>query len=550
MLKELAIQNFAIIDELKVVFKPELNIITGETGAGKSILLGALGLVLGKRADSSVLQNKEKKCIVEVLFDSPNEKLKAWLQDQEIDEQEDLILRREINNTGKSRAFINDTPVTLVQLKELTSLLVDLHQQFDTLELGEASIQREILDAMSDCLAETENYNQQYVQYAKLKKELELLKEQQLTAQKEKEYHQFLYDELIDASFKENELEQTEQELKLLNNSGAIATVLSAAVVMLKEGDAPVVQQLKSLLQKLLHYKDLNEHFSSITNRLQSTQIELADIASELNHLQNSITVDEQKLKEMNERIELGYKLQKKHGVNSTNALLETQKGLSKKIQYVVNLDDKILTKEKEKIFLQKQLDEAAKVIHLKREKEAVPLSIKINELLQKVGMPNAKLKVVLTESELNAFGKNEINFLFDANKSNRYEPIYKVASGGELSRLMLCIKSLVATKVHLPTMVFDEIDTGISGEAAKQVGILLKELSGNHQVITITHLPQIAAKANTHYFVYKTEENTGIKTRIKELNKVQQIETIAQMLSGKNFSESTLITAKEMVGI
>lgn len=548
MLKELAIQNFAIIDELKVVFEPELNIITGETGAGKSILLGALGLVLGKRADSSVLQNKEKKCIVEVLFDSPNEKLKAWLQDQEIDEQEDLILRREINNAGKSRAFINDTPVTLSQLKELTSLLVDLHQQFDTLELGEASFQREILDAMAGCVSETESYSLIFMQFAKLKKEIQLLKEQQHTAQKEKEYYQFLYDELTDASFKENELEQTEQELKLLNNSGAIATVLSEAVELLKEGDAPLVQQLKSLLQKLIHYKDLNEHFAAVTDRLQSTQIELADIASELDHLQNSIIVDEQKLLEMNERLELGYKLQKKHGANSTNALLLVQQELFNKLQFVMNLDDEILAKEKALFLLKQQLEKNAKAIHLKREKEAGPLSKKINDLLQKVGMPNARLKVELTESELNAFGKNEINFLFDANKSNRFEPISKVASGGELSRLMLCIKSLVASKVQLPTMVFDEIDTGISGEAAKQVGILLKELSGNHQVITITHLPQIAAKANTHYFVYKIEENSGIKTKIKVLNKEEQIETIAQMLSGENFTQASLVTAKEMV--
>ena len=548
MLKELAIQNFAIIDELKVVFEPELNIITGETGAGKSILLGALGLVLGKRADSSILQNKEKKCIVEVLFDSPNEKLKAWLQNQEIDEQEDLILRREINNAGKSRAFINDTPVTLSQLKELTSLLVDLHQQFDTLELGEASFQREILDAMAGSASETESYSLIFMQFAKLKKEIQLLKEQQLTAQKEKEYHQFLYDELTDASFKENELEQTEQELKLLNNSGAIAAVLSEAVVLLKEGDAPLVQQLKSLLQKLIHYKDLNEHFAAVTDRLQSSQIELADIASELDHLQNSITVDEQKLLEMNERIELGYKLQKKHGANSTNALLEMQQELFNKLQFVMNLDDEILAKEKALLLLKQQLEKDAKAIHLKREKEAGLLSKKINDLLQKVGMPNARLKVELTESELNAFGKNEINFLFDANKSNRFEPISKVASGGELSRLMLCIKSLVASKVQLPTMVFDEIDTGISGEAAKLVGILLKELSGNHQVITITHLPQIAAKANTHYFVYKIEENLGIKTKIKVLNKEEQIETIAQMLSGENFTQASLVTAKEMV--
>ena len=548
MLKELSIQNFAIIDELNVVFEPELNIISGETGAGKSILLGALGLVLGNRSDSSVLQNKEKKCIVEVLFDAPNKQLKNWLQYQEIDESEDLILRREINSTGKSRAFINDSPVTISQLKELTFFLVDLHQQFDTLELGTASFQREVLDAMAGCVTETENYNQRFVQFAKLKKETQVLKEQQLTALKEKEYHQFLYDELSDASFKENELEQTEQELKLLNNSGAIAAVLSDAVLLLKEGDAPLVQQLKSLLQKIIHYKDLNEHFSSVTNRLQSAQIELADIAAELDHLQNSITVDEQKLQQMNERLELGYKLQKKHGVKSTEALLIIQQELFNKLQLVINLEDAIHTKENALQLLLQQLEKAAKAIHLKREQEVVPFSKKINDLLQKVGMPNARLKIELIETSLHAFGNNEINFLFDANKSNRFEPISKVASGGELSRLMLCIKSLVASKVQLPTMVFDEIDTGISGEAAKQVGLLLKELSTNHQVITITHLPQIAAKATAHYYVYKTDEKSGVKTRIKLLNKVEQIETIAQMLSGENFTKASLVIAKEMV--
>jgi DNA repair protein RecN (Recombination protein N) len=549
MLQQLSIQNFAIIDELKVDFQPQLNTITGETGAGKSILLGALGLVLGKRADSSSLQNSEKKCVVEAVFSTAtHKKVNAWLKANEIDEEAELILRREITANGKSRAFINDTPVNLIQLKEITSMLVDLHQQFDTLELGDEDFQREVLDVLAGCDKEVEQYRLRYLQFAKLERSLQQLKEQQQQLQREQDYKQFLLDELTQASFSKNELEELDQELQLLSNAGSIATVLTDAVELLKDGDTPLVHQLKSLLQRLQTFKNVHADLTSITERLQSTQIELTDIASDLDHLQSSITVDETRMQRINERLEIGYKLQKKHNVQSTNELLQIQQELEDQVAVVLNMEQSIAEKEREKEKLRQQLEVEAALIHTRRMKQSGSLSKQVNALLQKIGMPNARLQVELLPTPLNQFGQDEIRFLFDANKSNRFEPISKVASGGELSRLMLCIKSLVAKSIALPTMLFDEIDTGISGEAAKQVGILLKELSTNHQVITITHLPQIAAKASAHYFVYKQEEKSGIKTRIRLLTKEEQVEAIAKMLSGEKPSDSSLVTAREMI--
>lgn len=547
MLKEVSIQNFAIIDELEVLFQPGLNIITGETGAGKSILLGALGLVLGDRADTNVLRNKEKKCVVEVLFDASSE-TQQWLETQDIDQGPEITLRREINSNGKSRAFINDTPATLQQLKQLAALLVDLHQQFDTLELGEAYFQREILDAMAGCSKEALAYNELYTHYVKEQRELELLVQQQLSAKKEKDYHRFLLDELEQASFRENELEEADQELKLLNNAGAISSALQEAVAVLNANETPVVQQIKSLLQRLQPYRQLNKQLEETMERLHTVHIELGDIANELDHLQNSVTIDQERMQQLNERIELGYKLQKKHGVHTTAELLELQEQLQNKLQDVMNLEESIAAKQQTVTAYKNQLQKAAAHLSAMRTKQAAPFAEKVNNLLAKVGMPNARLKAEVRTAALNAFGTDDIQFLFDANKSNRFEPIHKVASGGELSRLMLCIKSLVAQQMALPTMLFDEIDTGISGEAARQVGLLLKELSTKHQVITITHLPQIAAKATAHYHVYKQEEDTTIATRIRLLKKEEQIETIARMLSGEQLTPSSLKTAKELV--
>ncbi len=549
MLIHLSIKNFAIIEELETEFHNGFTAITGETGAGKSILLGALGLVLGDRADSSSLMNPGKKLVVEATFDIRNHPgVKQWLKEQQEEETEQLILRREIHTTGKSRAFINDSPVTVAQLKTLTAQLVDLHQQFDTLELGEESFQREVLDALCKQTAQTATYHQQYLHYARLQKELFALKESQEQASKERDYHQFLADELEQAHFQPGELEQLEQELKLLNSAETIAQVLSESVRLLQDGETPLLQQLKQVHNRIQHFTDILPSLQTLAERLQSAQIELADITGELDNLQQQTAFDEERMRVIEDRLELGYKLLKKHHLRTTEELLQLQQELNQKLEQQFNQQELILQKEKELDQLLHELKQQAEQIHKNRIAQQHPLEEKVNALLFKVGMPNARLKIEVCKTELNAYGNDEIDFLFDANKSNRFESIHKVASGGELSRLMLCIKSLVASVIELPTMVFDEIDTGISGEAAKQVGLLLKDLSQHHQVITITHLPQIAAKATHHFYVYKEEVKERIQTKIRLLNHDEQVEAIAKMLSGETITQSSLVTAKEMV--
>ena len=549
MLKKLHIENYAIIDEIEIDFSNRLNIITGETGAGKSILMGALSLILGERADTSALLNQDKKCFIEGIFTIDDKKdVEIFLKENDLEEADELVLRREISANGKSRAFINDSPATLQQLKQLASLLVDLHQQFDSLALGESDFQREVIDALANNLLTIESYQNLYRQWLQAKKELEELHLQKNNFTKEADYHQFLFDELNELGLRENELEELDNELKLLNNSEGIKTALSKVYFELKESELPIVQLLKQLSNQLQTYALLNENISNIIQRLQSSQIELQDIAEEADKINDSVNYDEKRIEIINEKLSNGYKLLKKHGVKTTNELLSIQNDLQKKLQAVLNIDESIITKEKEVFDLLKQLEEKANIISKARNKEANPLEEKVNRLLAQVGMPNAKLKVEIKDAGLNQFGKNTIEFLFDANKSNRFEPIRKVASGGELSRLMLCIKSLVAESIDLPTMIFDEIDTGISGEAAKQVGIIMKQLSAKRQVICITHQPQIAGKADAHFFVYKEIKADAIKTNIRLLNNDERIITIAQMLSGEKPTAAAIANAREMM--
>ncbi|MFY7878573.1 MAG: DNA repair protein RecN [Lacibacter sp.] len=549
MLKKLFIQNFAIIDRLEIDFTNGLSVITGETGAGKSILLGALGMVLGERADSSVIRQKETKCIIEVVFEIKKAlNAQEWLKREDLYDGEELILRREIGSNGKSRSFINDIPSGLAQMKDLTSQLVDLHQQFDTLEIGNRDFQRETIDALSHITEDVAEYHQTYLSFIKQEKELASLKEQQEQQSKEQDYIQFLVDELSQVAFREDELETLEQELKWLNNTGSVIQTLQEGIQVLKDGEMPIVQQLKQLLSKMHSYKDLSVTLHQLTDRLESSCIELNDLASELRQLENSLSVDEEKIQLLTERLAEGYRLQKKHQVRTTNELLAVQKELELKLLNFSNLHLQIEQKEADVLQLKQELYKKADWFHSKRKEQCNPFEKRINELLIQVGMPNAQIKIEMQETQPGPYGKDNIHFLFDANKSNRFEPIEKVASGGELSRLMLCIKSLVASVLELPTMIFDEIDTGISGEAALQVGILLKSLSQNHQVITITHLPQIAAKAGTHFHVYKEEEYGHLNTRIQVLQNEKKIEAIARMLSGDKLTTSSLITAKEMI--
>ncbi len=549
MLQSLHIQNYAIIDEIKIDFTNNLNIITGETGAGKSILMGALSLILGERADSSVLVDNTKKCFIEGSFfvdDKPE--IQSFLKSNDLDSNENLLLRREISNNGKSRAFINDTPVNLQQLKSLTYLLVDLHQQFDALELGESDFQRDVLDALAENEKHLFNYSSIYNKWIEAKKQLENLQKEQISFQKEFDYHQFLFNELDELNLKENELENLEEELKILNNSEGIKSSLNKVYFDLKDAEQPVVTTIKQAIQQLQQFNDVHKSISPLIERLTITHIELLDIAAEVENVNDAVVYDEERIQIINDKLSLGYKLLKKHNVSFTNDLIIIQKNLEQKLQAVLDIEEHIKTKQVETDRLFIELDEVAEIISKNRAKQIQPFSNKVNELLKQVGMPNALIKVELSKSNLNEYGKDEIDFLFDANKSNKFEPIRKVASGGELSRLMLCIKSLVAQKINLPTLIFDEIDSGISGEAAKQVSIIMQGLAQNRQIICITHQPQIAAKANNHLFVYKELEQEKIKTKIKKLSVNERTDSIAKMLSGENPSNAALTSAKEMM--
>ncbi len=551
MLQHLNIQNYAIIAELEIDFSEKLNIITGETGAGKSILMGALSLILGERADSTVLQDKEKKAVIEGTFKAMNKKaIKDFLRENDLDAEELLMIRREIAANGKSRAFINDTPVNLIQLKTLSTFLVDLHQQFDTLELGSSDFQQEVLDALAGNGELLADYQQKFQQYKLSKKELIALQEEQAAANAALDYNQFLFDELEEAGFTENEIEELDTELKLLSNAENVKQELSGICYALKESEEPLVQQLKTLYSKLHALDEYHSGIAELAKRLQSAQLELADIAEELVQINNGVNYSAERIQIVNDRISLGYKLQKKHNVSSTNELLVIQEELQAKLNEILNISEAIAAKQKQTDDLLAICESTARQISENRNKAIKPFTKNVNDLLAKVGMPNAKFTVeAIVLDALGETGIDKIEFLFDANKSGRFEPLRKVASGGELSRLMLCIKSLVAKKLELPTLIFDEIDSGISGEAAKQVGNIMKDLSSAHQLISITHQPQIAARADAHYFVYKAIEKDKIVTSIRLLDNDERITTIAQMLSGEKPTAAALQNAREMVG-
>jgi DNA repair protein RecN (Recombination protein N) len=558
MLSRLSVHNYAIIDQLQIDFSPKLNIITGETGAGKSIIVGAMGLILGQRVDSSVLSNKDKKCIIEGVFNVQelNDRLKPFFEDNELDIQEELIIRREIAPTGKSRAFINDTPVTLNQLNQLSSELVDLHQQFDTLELGETEFQREVLDALAGNFTLVKEYNLVYQQVQLVKKSLEELKNQKIQFEKEMDYNQFQFNELEEAGFKESELENLEQELNLLSNSEAIKTALQKVYYELKEDDKAINTKIKSLVNQINNWATVNPELSSLAERLQSAFVELQDIAEEAESINNGFSYDLATIEKINDRLSLGYRLFKKHGVKTTDELLTIKNDLQTKLQAILQIDDEIAILNKRLIDNTETAEELANKISAARKVQIKPLEEQVNKLLAQVGMPNARLRVQVEKlTSLQQNGIDAIQFLFNANlpagdagKSTNFQPIRKVASGGELSRLMLCLKSLVAKSMNLPTLIFDEIDTGISGEAAKQIGIIMKELSAARQIISITHQPQIAGRADAHFMVFKAVKDERITTAVTRLNKKEQIIAIAKMLSGEKPTAAALKNAKEMV--
>jgi len=549
MLTKLEIQNYILIDHLSIDLSNQLSVITGETGAGKSIIMGALGLILGDRADSTVCREASKKCFIEGIFKLTDTKMySSFFEENEIELNDELIIRREINAQGKSRAFINDTPVTLTILKDLTSKLVDLHQQFDTMALGDTDFQRTVIDALASTQKELAAYQGSFTNWKENEKKLQSLITQKEDFEKTESYKQHLHEELAGLQLQENELENLDQELKFLENAVGIKSQLAASIQILDHSDNPIVQQLKQMGHNLESIVKWQPDFASIVSRLKAAQIEIADIASDLNTWQDKIDFDDKKITSIQERLSLGYNLLKKHKVQTTAELLSIAAQLEKDLSEVLNLNDQIneLTSLVKK--LEKEVITAAAQLTAKREKQITPLTNNVNKLLHQVGMPNAKIKVTIDEVAYHLFGKDKVDILFDANNTQKFEPIKKVASGGELSRLMLCIKSLVAKSVDLPTMIFDEIDTGISGEPAKQVGLLLQNLGQARQVLCITHQPQIAAKGNAHLYVYKEQKGSTTHTYLKTLDAKERVQHIATMIGGDPPSKSALDNAKELL--
>jgi len=549
MLQSLHIQNYAIISNLEIRFSNKLSIITGETGAGKSILMGALGLALGNRADLSQLGDREKKLIVEAVFSvKAIESISQLLKSLEIDFEGEILLRREIGINGKSRSFVNDTPVSLGQLQEISSLLVDLHQQFDTLQLGNTDFQRKVLDAKAACIDLMKEYSVIYQQYNAVSKKVDSIKNVITKATQEKEYKLFLLKELEELNWKDQEEKQLEEELNLLSHAEQIRTGLSKISYSLSEGENPILSNLKGMQSVLQSLSSFHQDLVPMSNRLGSAYVELKDLSGDLSFLLDKVVVDESRMDQISDRLSKSQRLVKKHGLFSADELVEIRKQLSADVSGFENIQEELVVFEKERAVLFGNATKIALEIHQKREKQIPILASETKDLLFRIGMPNAILKVESKEVALCSTGIDQISFLFDANKSGNFEPLQKVASGGELSRLMLVLKSLVANSLEMPTLIFDEIDSGISGEAARQVGILMGELASSHQVISITHQPQIAAKADHHLYVYKQEFNGVVNTDVKLLTKDESVLAIAKMLAGENPSDAALANAREMM--
>lgn len=551
MLNKLTVKNYAIIQDLEIDFDPGLIILTGETGSGKSILLGALGLILGHRADTKVVYDQNEKCIVEAEFNIKSYGLTSFFEEYELDHEDLTIIRREINPSGKTRAFINDTPVTLNILQELSGRLIDLHQQFDTLSISKERFQLDILDAIAGHQKLLKSYHTKYQEYQRDKIELQALKDKQANAIKEKEFLQFQYDELIQASLVADEESSLENEQNMLANAEDIKKQAGFCFNLLSDSEYAATSQLQEALTALAPLTKVHQAVQSLYDRLDSIQIELEDITSELEEVFEQTEYDPERLMEVEARLDIIYRLQKKHQVATVNELIDIQEKLGNSIEDFSNLDESIQDLEKKVNAQQKELENIAEKLHKGRKEAAPKIENDVHQLLAKVNMQNAQLQVECKkQSTLGPNGNDSIKFLFAANKGSRFQEIKDVASGGEMSRLALCIKSIIGDALALPTMIFDEIDTGVSGQVALQMSEILKKLSGGHQVVTITHTPQVAAKANQHFVVYKEDLPDRTYTRIKPLNEEERIHEIAVMLSTNPPSAAAINNAKELISI
>jgi len=558
MLQKLSISNYALIDNLEISFDKGLNILTGETGAGKSIILGALSLILGQRAESRYFFNQQKKCVIEGTFRITDFHLKTFFEDNDLDYEAETVLRREISADGKSRSFVNDTPVNLNALKLLGEKLIDIHSQHATMEINDADFQLLVVDSVAKHPELLGDYQTKFRAYKKSIAKLQQLIEESDKAKADLDYYQFQYDELEKAGLSADEQEQLEQELYALNNAEEIKRNLLSANYLMQDSDAAALSQLREAGQQLGSLVKFNPQIEELQERLNSTIIELKDIAAEIETIEQHTHTNEPRAADVNTRLSTIYNLQKKHRLNSNAELLQLQDELSGKIQQAVFGDEVIEKLQQQLDADKKDLEQLAGQLSANRLKAIPAIEKDVLQTLAEMGMANSALKIDL--SPLQAAGRNSplgglgesgvdvIRFLFSANKGHALAEMSKVASGGELSRLMLSIKSLIAKNTALPTIIFDEIDTGVSGEVANKVGQIMEQLADNLQVITITHLPQIASKGRSHYFVYKDDEADTTRTRIKQLDPGERILEIAKMLSGDKPGESALQNARELL--
>ncbi len=549
MITSLSIENFALIEKLDIDFSNGFSIITGETGAGKSILLGALGLVLGKRADLTSLKNKDEKCIVEANFSIGKYDLQSFFETNDLEYEQETIIRREILPSGKSRAFVNDSPVNLQQLQDLSFYLIDVHSQHQTLELSEEEYQFKIIDSIANNQEFLNEFQSTLKKYRSAKSALESKKNVFSAVLKEKDYDEFLYQELESANLKKGELEELEQQYQALSNVEFIKENLDKLLAFANEEEFGIIKNLKEFKAALQKNVDFSAEYQSLFERTNSILIEFDDIVKEINRESDLVFNDPEKLEAINQKLQLIYNLQKKHNVLTVEELIQIKTDLESKVVSVATIEEDIATLESNIKDFELQLDAVANKISKSR-REAIPnLSEKLIFILNQLGMPNVRFKIeIIASDSYHNNGKDTLQFLFSANKGTDFGLLKKVASGGEMSRIMLAVKSILSQYSKLPTIIFDEIDTGVSGEIANKMGEIMRDMSKTMQVFAITHLPQIAAKGINHYKVFKTVLGENTVSELKLLNSDERIIEIAEMLSGKDISDSAVNHAKALL--
>lgn len=552
MLKQLYIKNFTLIDELNISLYPGFSVITGETGAGKSIILGAIGLLLGNRADSKAIKAGRDRCVIEAHFDLSRYGMQKFFDDHEIDyDADDTIIRRELTAAGKSRAFINDTPVPLTRMRELGEQLVDIHSQHQNLLLQKEDFQLNVVDIIAQDADQLKVYQKEYYAYRKAKELLEELKAEIAKNRENEEFMRFQHKELDDANLQEGELEQLEQEAETLSHSEDIKTALYEADSALSGENDSILDKLKNATHQLENICDVYPSMADVAGRMQSSYIELKDIAQEISSSVDHVEFDPNRLDAINTRLDKLYTLQQKFHVETVTELIATRDRIAEQLSHIDNGDEDIEEKEKEVAALLVKAEKQAALLTSIRQKSAKAIEKEMKGRLIPLGIPNVRFEIAFAEKPLSGNGADKVSFLFSANKSTQLQPVSQVASGGEIARVMLSLKAMISGAVKLPTIIFDEIDTGVSGKIAEKMADIMEEMGlQNRQVLSITHLPQIAAKGSHHYKVLKEETENGTISHMKELNSQERIEEIAQMLSGSDITQAALANAKELLRI